>query len=165
MFQPSTFVLPENPIVRAYDSCGGLGNVPTGTPRGLGVHFPFDMNSVVLKGGLNGLGACCSACEHGLPCSGGLSGLSDTISNLTDDTLASLNQPSPVLGLPWLYVLGGAAVLFLLFGTRVNGSDYKYEKMTARREYDQKLRDLKNEYPTRGRHAYQHAKAGYDRLF
>lgn len=168
MFIGSQFVLPQNSIKLAMDACkmgslrslravDGIGQIP------LGALVPA--RSERLFPSLGSLGACCSSCaEHGdegSSCCGssGMGNLSDSLSSVMD----SLSAPSPILGLPWTYVAGGAALLFFLFGTRVDSADYKYERAKASRDYRNKLRALSDEYPSRGRRAGQHVAEGYRR--
>ena len=156
MFQDSAFALPENPIARAYEDCGGLGDLGY-IKGGLGVFAPY-APGWTLKGQNEGLGACCSSCS-GSDHNHGMGSLQSTF----DDLQAKAFEPSPVFDLPWVYVIGGAALLFFLFGTRVEGSEYRYERAKASRDYKRKMRELKDEYPTKGRRAGQVIGEGYQR--
>lgn len=172
MFIGSQFVLPENSIKLAMDACkigslkamrgvGGIGQIPLGSLKAI-----VPARSERLYPSLNGLsGACCSSCaEHSEGSEGCCSGrgmgnlsLSDTFSSIGD----TLQTPSPIMGLPWLYVAGAGALLLFLFGTRVDSADYKYERAKASKEYRDRLRQLKDEYPSRGRAAGRHIARGY----
>lgn len=170
MFIGSQFVLPQNSIKLAMDACkigslrslkaiDGIGQIP------LGALVPA--RSERLYPSLGSLGACCSSCaehpEEESCCSsnngmGNLSqSLSDTFSSIGD----TLQTPSPILGLPWMYVAGAGALLLFLFGTRVDSADYKFERAKAQRDYKRKLQQLKDEYPSRGRAAGRHIARGY----
>lgn len=182
MFTGFNYSLPENPIVRAYESCGGLGAVgPRGGLGSLGAFFPYAKgwqieNQIAAEGpGLGSLGSCCSSCASGAACCGGddhkhrqnegfgtgmnpygLRGMGD-LSTMFDDLSATLQSPSPVMGIPWLWLAGGAALLFFL-SSRVDSSDYKYQKAKATRDYKAKLKELREDYPTRAGYGYRRYK-------
>lgn len=169
----SQFALPENPIIRAYEDCGGLGAFMPYNPgwkqanQRPGGLQPPPSNAMKMginpQGGLGDLGDCGCGC-HGSGGAGscqddslgiglnGLNGLGFSIDETLSDTSNFLDSPSPILGLPWMYVLGGAALAFFLLSP-VDNTDYRYEKSKA-------LKRLRTKYPSRGRHAAQHVAAG-----
>lgn len=134
-FQPSRFTLPENPITRAYEPCGGLG-----------AFIPAPWRS--LQGGVNAHDCGCG-CNGAGTCGGGLGDLAALdfdLSGITD----TLTQPV-IGGIPLWAVAGGAVLaLLMLTGRGSSQSDYQRE-----------LSALKQKYPTRGRRYATAAKRGY----
>jgi hypothetical protein len=150
-FVASKFALPENPITRAYESCGGLGNVGI-APVGLGVFYKTDNFSLQ---GLGDLGDCGCGCHgQGGPGScqdSALQGLGDLAAIDLSSIGDTLTQPV-VAGVPmWMFGLGAVVIVMLLSSRGSAEADYRKD-----------LKELKAKYPRRGTRYARAAKAGYE---
>lgn len=148
-FTESRFALPENPILRAYEDCGGLGGVGI-KPVGMGVFFPARAHSIQGLAALAGDDDDCGCGCHG---AGGPGSCKDTgmagMGDLSIDGVTEMLTQPVIGGLPlWAVALGGFVVVSMLSG---RGSAYKSD-----------LAKLKARHPRRGTRYARAAKEGWD---
>lgn len=176
-FVAANFALPQQPAglgrladfvgakfaVPGYFGDSGLGDLVDTAPM-----YPLHDNSVLEEArnlGMAGLAAgsdCGCGCNGHGGCGGGMSGLGD-FSSFISDQMNKIAAGDVATIAMW----GGGALLvaFFLFGTRKGGrSAYRSKKAELRKEYSEKLRAIRASSPTTaGRliHAGRAARAAF----